>query len=109
MSLVPQGLLLRKNCDLFGVSILSKQKEMYDETMSTCSLIFLDGAMKSFQSAASKHPSRLSMLSPVHCLMVLIILSCSLQPVSRLVHAEWCGGWQSKGGEGPRPTYGIEP
>ncbi len=57
---------------------LSTQKEMCEETASTCSLILMDGAMRLFQSVDSKHPCSPMMLSLIHCFMVLTTFSVLL-------------------------------
>ncbi len=71
-SLVIQGLLLGKIVTVFEGTMLSTQKEMYDETVSTCSLMLLEVERRLSQSVDSKHPCRDWILSSVHCLMFLV-------------------------------------
>ena len=76
--------------------MLSTQKEMYEDTVSTYSLMLLEGARRLSQSVDSEHSSRVQMLSLVHWLMFLV--TCS-KIGYRLVPAEWCCGQQDQGGQ----------
>jgi len=74
MLIVEDWNLLGGNCIVHTVGDV-----LYIETLSTCSLMLLDGTMRLFQSVALKqHPCSLSMLSLVHCLMVAMTSSALL-------------------------------
>lgn len=51
---------------------LSTQKEIYADTVSTCSLMLEEDDVRMFQSVISKQPCSLSMLSGVLCLTSLV-------------------------------------
>lgn len=74
--------IFREDGDFVEGMILSTQKEIYDESVSTCLFILLEGERKLSLSVESKHPFRMSILSAVHCLVLF--------SPSDNCHVGWC-------------------